>query len=125
MYGAYSDYLMDRALWGFAAEASLHVVRLIMGGVFDAFPRLTLVLGHMGEGIPFWLDRLDQVASRTGMPALQRRPSEYFRSNVVITTSAMFLGSGAVAVHGSAGRRSDHVCRGFALRLQSTGDAVA
>ena len=90
MYAAYTDYLMDRALWGFAAEASLHVVRLIMGGVFDQFPRLTIVLGHMGEGIPFWLDRLDQVASRTGMPELQRKPSEYFRSNVVITTSAMF-----------------------------------
>lgn len=90
MYNAYTDYLMDRALWGFAAEASLHVVRLIMGGVFDQFPRLQIVLGHMGEGIPFWLSRLDEVSARTGMPELQGRPSEYFRDNIHITTSAMF-----------------------------------
>ena len=90
MYDAYTDYLMDRALWGFAAEASLHVVRLIMGGVFDQFPRLQVVLGHMGEGIPFWLSRLDEVSARTGMPELQRRPSDYFRNNIHITTSAMF-----------------------------------
>jgi len=90
MYDAYTDYLMDRALWGFAAEASLHVVRLIMGGVFDQFPRLQIVLGHMGEGIPFWLSRLDEVSARTGMPELQRRPSDYFRDNIHITTSAMF-----------------------------------
>ena len=90
MYEAFSDYLMDRALWGFAAETSLHVVRLIMGGVFDQFPRLQVVLGHMGEGIPFWLSRLDEVSTRTGMPELQRRPSDYFRDNIHITTSAMF-----------------------------------
>jgi len=90
MYDAFSDYLMDRALWGFAAETSLHVVRLIMGGVFDQFPRLQVVLGHMGEGIPFWLSRLDEVSARTGMPELQRRPSDYFRDNIHITTSAMF-----------------------------------
>lgn len=90
MYDAYTDYLMDRALWGFAAETSLHVVRLIMGGVFDQFPRLQIVLGHMGEGIPFWLSRLDEVSARTGMPELQRRPSDYVRDNMHITTSAMF-----------------------------------
>ncbi len=90
MYGAFTDYVMDRALWGYAAETSLHVIRLIMGGVFDAFPNLTIVLGHMGEGIPFWLDRLDSVASRTGMPDLERLPSEYFRDNIYVTTSAMF-----------------------------------
>ena len=90
MYPAFTDYLMDRALWGFAAETSHHVVRLLMSGLFDEFPRLTVVLGHMGEGIPFWLDRLDQVSSRAGMPALKMRPSEYFKDNFMITTSAMF-----------------------------------
>ena len=90
MYEAFSDYTMDGALWGFAMETSQHVVRLLMGGVFDEFPELTIVLGHMGEGLPFWLDRLDQVSARPGMPRLQRRPSEYFRDNFWITTSAMF-----------------------------------
>ncbi len=90
MYDAYADYVMSGALWGYAAEASLHVMRLIMGGVFDAFPGITIVLGHMGEGIPYWLNRLDSVVSRPGMPVLERSPTEYFRNNVVITTSAMF-----------------------------------
>ena len=90
MHEAYTDYTMGGALWGFAAETSHHVMRLLMSGVFDEFPGLTIVLGHMGEGLPFWLDRLDQVSSRPGMPQLRRRPSEYFRDNFVITTSAMF-----------------------------------
>ena len=90
MYDAVSDYSMGGALWGFAAETSLHVVRLLMGGVFEEFPELQLILGHMGEGLPFWLDRLDQVSARPGMPQLSRKPSEIFRNNVVITTSAMF-----------------------------------
>jgi 2,3-dihydroxybenzoate decarboxylase len=90
MYGAFTDYGMSAALWGYAMEASLHVVRLLMSGLFDRFPRLHIVLGHMGEGLPFWLDRLDQVSARPGMPKLQRRPSDYFRSNFSITTSAMF-----------------------------------
>lgn len=90
MHEAFADYTMGGALWGFAMETSQHVVRLLMSGVFDEFPDLTIVLGHMGEGLPFWLDRLDQVSSRPGMPELRRRPSEYFRDNFVITTSAMF-----------------------------------
>ena len=90
MYDAFADYTMSGALWGFAMETSQHVVRLLMAGVFEQFPNLRIVLGHMGEGLPFWLDRLDQVSTRPGMPALSRRPSEYFLDNFVITTSAMF-----------------------------------
>ncbi len=98
MIGPYSDYGMMGALWGFGAEASLHVVRMIMGGVFDAFPKLRIVLGHLGEAIPFWLDRLDNRytnvlrrggAGSLGTKHLQRLPSEYFRENFWITTSGM------------------------------------
>jgi 5-carboxyvanillate decarboxylase len=90
MYQAYADFSMGGALWGYAMETSMHVVRLILSGVFDEFPRLRIVLGHMGEGLPFWLNRIDTVASRPGMLNMQRAPSEYFRDNFVITTSAMF-----------------------------------
>ncbi|WP_206244659.1 amidohydrolase family protein [Novosphingobium terrae] len=98
MIGAYSDYGMMGALWGFGAETSLHVMRLIMGGVFDAFPTLKLVLGHLGEALPFWLGRLDNRYQNIlrrggleplGMKKLQRLPSDYFRENVWITTSGM------------------------------------
>jgi predicted TIM-barrel fold metal-dependent hydrolase len=90
MAAAFTDYQMDRALWGFAIEASTHAVRLIMGGIFDQFPDLKVVLGHMGEGIPFWLHRLDTIGGRsTGGATIKRKPSEYFRDNFTITTSGM------------------------------------
>ena len=94
----YSHYGMMGAMWGFGAETSLHVVRMIMGGVFDAFPTLKVVLGHLGEAVPFWLGRLDNryqnVVRRgglgpLGMKVLERLPSEYFRSNFYLTTSGM------------------------------------
>lgn len=97
MIEPYSRYGMMGALWGFGADASLHVVRMILGGVFDAFPTLKVVLGHLGEGLPFWLGRLDnryQNIRRRGLAAgadrpLERLPSEYFATNFYITTSGM------------------------------------
>ena len=98
MAGPYARYGMMGALWGFGAECSLHAVRLIMAGVFDEFPKLQIVLGHLGEGLPFWLGRLDNRYANTlrrggleplGMKKLTRLPSEYFHSNFHITTSGM------------------------------------
>ena len=98
MIGPYQDYGMMGALWGFGADASLHIVRMILGGVFDAFPTLKIVLGHLGEGLPFWLGRLDNRYKNIlrrggletlGMKRLSRLPSEYFRTNFYITTSGM------------------------------------
>jgi 2,3-dihydroxybenzoate decarboxylase len=90
MYEPFSKYGMDAAQWGFHTELATHSVRLLLSGVFDQFPKLTIALGHMGEGLPFWLDRLDQQAARSGLDTIKRKPSEYFRDNFVITTSAMF-----------------------------------
>jgi len=81
---------MDSPMWGFHAEASTHAIRLLLCGVFDEFPELRIALGHMGEGLPFWLDRLDKIAAREELATIKRKPSEYFRDNFVITTSAMF-----------------------------------
>ncbi len=47
----YLDYALWFAGWGFAAETGLHAMRLIVSGLFDRFPKLTIVLGHMGEGL--------------------------------------------------------------------------
>ena len=96
MIGPLSHYGMMGALWGFGADASLHVMRMILGGVFDAFPRLKIVLGHLGEGLAFWLGRLDnryanikrRGLSPQGKP-LERLPSEYFATNFHVTTSGM------------------------------------
>ena len=89
----YLDYGLYFAGWGFAAETSLHAMRLIMAGVFDQFPNLKIILGHMGEGIPFWLDRIDNrylLQVKIGaVREMARLPSEYFKNNFVITTSGM------------------------------------
>ncbi|MEI9851327.1 MAG: amidohydrolase family protein [Sphingomonas sp.] len=91
--GACSSYGMSSALWGYGLEVSTHAVRLMASGVFDRFPKLKIVLGHMGEGVHFWLWRMDYMhaagaaAGRAGMRRLELTPSEYFKRNFVITTS--------------------------------------
>jgi 2,3-dihydroxybenzoate decarboxylase len=96
MVGPYLDYGLFFASWGFAAETGVHALRLILSGVFDRFPKLMIVLGHMGEGIPFWLQRIDnrhQLEVKIGVARkLPRQPSEYFKDNFVITTSGVTFG---------------------------------
>lgn len=77
--------------YGFAAETALHALRLMGSGLFDECPRLTIVLGHMGEGLPFNLYRIDEriAWSPMGYPA-KRKISEYFSDNFYITTAGNF-----------------------------------
>jgi len=91
---AFGDYGMDTALWGYGIETSTNAVRMILSGLFDRFPKLKIVLGHMGEGIPFWLWRLDYMHQNAAMarghaPRVQLKVSEYFRRNFAITTSGV------------------------------------
>jgi 5-carboxyvanillate decarboxylase len=87
------EYGMDSALWGYGMEVGTHAVRMILGGVFDHFPKLKICLGHMGEAIHFWRWRLDYMnARRQGVdsPKLKLgKPSEYIKRNFVITTSGV------------------------------------
>ena len=88
----YADYGMWSALWAYQAETGLHAMRLIMSGVFDRFPRLKIVLGHMGEGLPYWRYRMDwmrSVGHGINAPKLELKPSEYLNRNFLITTSGM------------------------------------
>jgi 5-carboxyvanillate decarboxylase len=87
---------LDGAIYGFAVETGLHLLRIIVGGVLDRFPRLKIAVGHLGEGLPFWLFRLDYmhrsmvVSERyAGARPLAKKPSEYLRENVWVTTSGM------------------------------------
>jgi len=84
--------------FGFALEASLAAVRLILSGAFDAFPKLQVVLGHYGEGLPFAMQRIDWAFERPHVKAdkgavvsLKRKPSQYIRDNVMVTTSGNYL----------------------------------
>jgi len=101
---------LDGAIYGFAVETGMHLLRIINAGVFDRFPRLKLVVGHLGEALPFWLPRIDhfhaaQVASGRypAMKALQLRPSEYLRRNVWYTTSGMAWQPGIMFVRDVVG----------------------
>jgi len=90
------DAGLDGAIFGFGVETGMHLLRMIVRGVFDRFPRLRVVVGHLGEALPFWLYRLDymhaaQVRARRykSNPPLELTVSEYFRRNIWITTSGM------------------------------------
>ncbi len=89
----FRDYQLGGSMWGYAIEAGTHAVRLIMNGVFDRFPKLKIVLGHMGEDVPYWLWRLDYMHARRSsqgqVKKLALKPSEYFLRNFAITTSGV------------------------------------
>jgi predicted TIM-barrel fold metal-dependent hydrolase len=79
--------------WSFAAEISLHALRLIGSGLFDECPRLQIILGHLGEGLPFYLWRIDNVNNWMKAPrkyAAKKQIADYFRANFNITTSGHF-----------------------------------
>lgn len=77
------------AAWGWHAETGLHSLRLVANGVFDRHPRLKMIIGHMGENIPFSLARADSVLSPV-TTHLKRPVAEYFHEHFWITTSAYF-----------------------------------
>jgi hypothetical protein len=87
-YGGFSPIvteLLAGAGWGWHIETAIHVLRLILGGAFDRYPKLQIVIGHMGEALPFMLQRLDVMPM--AMTKLSRPISAYLRENVHYTFS--------------------------------------
>jgi hypothetical protein len=80
---------LAKAGWGWHAEAGLHALRLMVSGVFDRFPTLQVIVGHMGEMLPFAIARAD-TALRGVTGHLGRSVVDYFRENFHLTTSAYF-----------------------------------
>ena len=87
---------LEGAIYGFAVETGLHLLRIIVSGALDRFPRLKIVVGHLGEALPFWLFRLDfmhaamvKAGRHPAIRRLDKRPGDYLRENVWITTSGM------------------------------------
>jgi len=96
MIGPFIDRGLDGAVFGFAVETSLHVLRIVVSGVFDRFPKLKIVIGHLGEGLPYWLFRIDFMHQRlvannryATAKKLNKKPSEYLKDNFYVTTSGM------------------------------------
>jgi 2,3-dihydroxybenzoate decarboxylase len=79
------------APWGFAVETSTHALRLCGSGLFDDFPNLRIITGHLGEGIPFGLWRIDARMRFSPRGYRGKRPlGDYFREHFHITTSGNF-----------------------------------
>jgi predicted TIM-barrel fold metal-dependent hydrolase len=80
--------------FGFGFEVTLCLFRMIYSGIFDEFPRLMVILGHLGEGLPFFMERIDWAYLKPFDPNLRpkisKRPSDYLRSNIFVTTSGNY-----------------------------------
>jgi 2,3-dihydroxybenzoate decarboxylase len=93
---------LNRAMWKWGVETGSHALRLVFGGVFDRFPGVTLVLGHLGETLPYLLSRFDTMARIYGMK-LNKRPSEYICEHMFVTTSGMFSAQPFACAMGALG----------------------
>ena len=89
----YQEYAKDfplvvRPAWGFTVETATQAIRLVLSGVFEKHPNLKVVLGHLGETIPFLLWRIDSALKRPGQKPLSFR--DIFSKNFYLTTSGFF-----------------------------------
>jgi len=114
---------LDTAMWSWAPRTGGHAMRLILGGVFDRYPNAQVILGHMGEFLPFQLTRLD---SRYGVldveHPLERLPSEYFGTNIAITTTGVFSHAALIAAIQAVG--VDNVMFSIDYPFESSAQAV-
>src|SRR3954470_4891261 len=76
--------------WAFGVETATHALRLIVSGLFDRLPALTVVLGHLGEGLPFQTYRLERRLKRRADVTLKRLPTQVFRENFYVTISGNY-----------------------------------
>jgi predicted TIM-barrel fold metal-dependent hydrolase len=89
----YDDYVKDfptvaRPAWGYTVETATTAIRLVLSGVFERHPKLKIILGHLGETLPFLVWRIDQALKRPGQKSLSFR--DIFCGNYYITTSGNF-----------------------------------
>ena len=110
MIGPYTGYghMLPGPALGFAAETALHVVRLVYSGLFDRLPQLQIVLGHLGEGLPHWLYRLDYEFTKPWIPRdprcrCERPPSDYIRENTWAATSGHLQASAFATAYDELG----------------------
>ena len=88
LYGGFDpgvSFMFANAGWGWHIETAVHVLRLILGGVFDRYPKLQIIIGHMGEALPFMLSRVDIMSPE--LTKLKHPISFYLRENVHYTFS--------------------------------------
>lgn len=109
--------------WGFAAETSLHALRLMGSGLFDEYPKLRVIIGHLGEGLPFNIWRVDHRIAKGGRPTKAKLPmAHYLRENFYITISGNFRTPALTDVLAEVG--SDRVLYSVDYPFEDMGEAT-
>ena len=93
MEAYYQDYVADfpwltSAAWGYTIDTANQAMRMVLSGLFDQFPDLKIILGHLGEGLPFLLDRMDEAFKRDGSKRMEFKKT--FCDHFYVTTSGNF-----------------------------------
>jgi len=86
----YQDHILAISAYGWHQEVVTQSLRMITSGVFDRFPNLQIIIGHMGEGLPFFYDRIVKKMSEATKRSLDKPFEQYFHDNFWFTTSAFF-----------------------------------
>jgi uncharacterized protein len=86
----YQDYIFSGSGLGWHQEVLIQAVRMIAYGVFDRFPKLKIIMGHMGEGLPFYYERIVNDMGEPTKNSLEKPFEQYFQDNFWFTTSAFF-----------------------------------
>ena len=121
-YGGFAPAVTDMFAasgWGWHIETAVHIVRIVLGGVFDAFPKLQFVIGHLGEALPFMLPRLDSMSP--AVTKLKHPISFYLRNNVHYTISGFNFPAGVPRSSARSRRRPHHVLGRSSLCLDDGG----
>jgi 5-carboxyvanillate decarboxylase len=103
----FEEYHLWGPAFGFGADTSLAALRIIMSGLLEEYPKLKILLGHLGEGIPFFLQRINWVYKRVpeDIPRVKRDPSDYFLNNFYVDTSGVFNEPSLRCVYDTIDRR--------------------
>lgn len=113
-------------MWSWGSETATHFLRLVFGGVLDDFPEAKVLLGHMGEGLPYVLWRLDSrwaYHNHHGIELARGNPSEYLRHNLYVTTSGVCSTPPLLCALLALG--SDHVLFGTDHPFEEMAEATA
>ena len=113
-------------MWSWGSDTATHALRLVFGGVFDDFPNARLVLGHMGEGLPYVLGRLDSrwgFHHHHGIELARGNPSQYLRHNLYVTTSGVSSAAPLLCALQALG--ADHILLGTDYPFEDMATAAA
>ena len=84
------SFILALSAWGWHADTAIHTLRLVLSGTLDRHPNLKIIIGHMGEALPFMLDRIDETTAATAKTHLKRSVRQTILDQVWITTSGFF-----------------------------------